>query len=280
MPPEFAVIMGEWLYNLRSTLDYVIWATAVYTTGQSPPPNEEKLQYPIYDSEQAWRRNRYRLDPLAEHHREMLRAMQPFASDLDANYLGWINRMARIDRHRRLVDGTAYLAVIDPVVQVPGGCDVSLEWGERVLVDEGADVARITISPWSPDMDIAVNPRVGIDPEIAQWSASPFWTGKRFTDRLTMIQIFVSAEIASYEYDCTGRSRKADLLTDDFKAEARARLPRRAIQHPRGRPVDWKPGGPGKPSGADRFAGECFPSGPARADVWVEKDDGSNYRSQ
>ena len=36
MPPHFAVIMGEWLYNLRSTLDYVIWATAVYATGQSP----------------------------------------------------------------------------------------------------------------------------------------------------------------------------------------------------------------------------------------------------
>lgn len=280
MPADFAVIMGEWLYNLRSTLDYVIWATAAHVTGQSPPPNEEKLQYPIYDNEQAWRSNLYRLQPLAEHHREMLRVMQPFASDLNANYLGWINRMARMDRHRRLVDGTAYLAVVDPVIQVPEGCDVSLEWGERVLADDRADVARITVSPWSPGTDVAVNPRVGIDPDVAQWSASSFWSGKRFTDRLTMIQIFVSAEIATYEYDCTGRSRKADLLTDGFKAEAHARLPHRAIQHPSRRPVEWKPAGPGTPSSAARFAGEDFPSGAARVDEGIEEDDESDNGSE
>lgn len=280
MPPDFAVIMGEWLYNLRSTLDYVIWATAAHVTGQSPPPNEEKLQYPIYDNEQVWRSNLHRLQPLAEHHREMLRVMQPFASDLDANYLGWINRMARMDRHRRLVDGTAYLAVVDPVIRVPEGCDVALEWGERVLADDRADVARITVSPWSPGMDVAVNPRVGIDPDVAQWSASPFWSGKRFTDRLTMIQIFVSAEIATYEYDCTGRSRKADLLTDAFKAEAHARLPHGAIQHPPRRPVEWKPAGPGTPSSAARFAGKDFPCGDARADEGIEGDYESDTGSQ
>jgi hypothetical protein len=44
----------------------------------------------------------------------------------------------------------------------------------------------------------------------------------------------VSAEIAAYEYDCTGSSRKADLLTDPYKSECDARrttakrFPRRA----------------------------------------------------
>lgn len=273
MPPGFAVIMGEWLYNLRSTLDYIIWATAVHTAGQSPPPNEARLQYPIYDSEQAWLSNLYRLESLAEHHREMLRSMQPFASDVDANYLGWINRLARLDRHRSLVDGTAYLAVIDPVVQVPGGCQVSLEWGERVLADGRADVARITVSPWTQDMDVTVNPRVGIDPEIAQWSQSPFWGTKRFTDRLTMIQIFVAAEIATYEYDCTGRSRKAYLLTNEFKDKPRARKQQHDISYPARRPVVWRAAGTGTPSTAARFAGEDFPTGPASIGDWVEEDD-------
>jgi hypothetical protein len=51
-----------------------------------PRPARGALQYPIYDTEQAWTNNLYRLKPLADHHREMLREMQPFASDND---LAW-----------------------------------------------------------------------------------------------------------------------------------------------------------------------------------------------
>jgi hypothetical protein len=29
-PAEFAGLFGEWLYNLRASLDYIIWAAAVY----------------------------------------------------------------------------------------------------------------------------------------------------------------------------------------------------------------------------------------------------------
>lgn len=263
MPPLFAVIMGEWLYNLRSTLDYLVWATAAHVTGQCPPPNEEKLQYPVYDNEQAWRSNLYRLESLAERHREMLRTMQPFASDVDANYLGWINRLARVDRHRRLVDGTAYLAVIEPVLQVPEGSTVSFEWGERVLKDGCANVARITVSPWNPGLNVAVNPRIGIDPEIAQWSGSSFWRGQRFAERLAVIQTFVAGEIAAYEFDCTGDSRKATLLTEGFKAEARTHRPPGSISRPPRPPVVWTPAGLGRPSSAARFVGGDFPNGPA-----------------
>jgi hypothetical protein len=74
-----------------------------------PPPNDGVLQYPIYDTDKAWTSNLFRLKPLADHHREMLHEMQPFASNSDASYLGWINRLARIDRHRRLSIMTSYL---------------------------------------------------------------------------------------------------------------------------------------------------------------------------
>lgn len=120
IPPELAVITGEWIYNLRCALDYIVWATACYQSGAIPPPNEGTLQYPIYESADAWTRNLYRLKPLAEHHRAMLEQMQPFNSDPDANYLGWINRLARIDRHRRLSIVTSYLAELNPGPGSPG----------------------------------------------------------------------------------------------------------------------------------------------------------------
>jgi hypothetical protein len=68
-PHEFAVATGEWINHLRSALDYTIWAAAAHTSGRVPPPNEGQIQYPIYESREAWERNLYRLSALADHHR-------------------------------------------------------------------------------------------------------------------------------------------------------------------------------------------------------------------
>jgi hypothetical protein len=259
-PAELAVATGEWLYNVRSALDYLVWATAAHETGVVPPPDEATLQYPIYDSEETWTRNLYRLRHLGDHHREMLKIMQPFNSNLDANYLGWINRLARIDRHRHLNHMTAYLAEVDPVVAVPEGCKTSVQWGERVLRHGKADVARIVVTPWHEDMDVQVNPRIGIDPEIEAWSGSEFWRRIRYSERLLMLEIFVAAEISAYEYDCTGTSRKADLLTANYRAECDARqtAARRAPKR-QSKPVVWGPPLDGKNSTQARFDGVDFP---------------------
>jgi hypothetical protein len=258
VPSEFAIRLGEWLYNLRSCLDYTISATAAYTTGTVPAPDEETLQYPIYETKAAWVRNIYRLRHLADHHRHMLWTMQPFNSDSDANYLRVLNDLARIDRHRRLVDGTAYLAQFEPVAQVPAGSSVTFQWGRRVLSGGVADAARVTVQPWSSDMTVSINPRVGIDPEIGEWAKSPFWRRVRFGERLSMIQLFVAAEVAAYEYDCTGQTRKSKLLAESYKAECDSRErngpPRSNTEH-----RQWSPPVAGRPSTRERFWGHDFP---------------------
>ncbi len=223
LPQQFAVATGEWINHLRSALDYTIWATAAHSSGRVPPPKQGQLQYPIYEARDAWERNLYRLAALADHHRVMLLTMQPFNSDSDANYLGWINRIARSDRHRHLSRMAGYLAELQPALMAPEGCAATLQWGERTIYDGYADAARVVVTPWSPDMDIMINPRMGIDPEIEEWSRSPFWSKIRFPDRLKTLQIFVAAEIAVYEYDSTGASRKHEVLTADYKAECVAR---------------------------------------------------------
>jgi hypothetical protein len=219
VPPDFAGLFGEWLYNLRASLDYIIWASAAYASGTVPPPNEGVLQYPIYDDEAAWNRNFYRLKGLPEHQQQRLRMMQPFASNLDANYLGWINRLARIDRHRTLVDGACRLVELRPVLGTDPGRMGDLQWGTKVVRGPVTDIARLTITPWEDGARVLFNPRSGIDPEIDQWSVSPFWGLRRFGDRVRMMQIFVAAEIAIYEYDCKGTSHREDLLTDSFRQE-------------------------------------------------------------
>jgi hypothetical protein len=263
MPAAFALEFGEWLYNARACLDYIIWATSVFVTGQIPPPDEGTLQYPIYESVDAWTRNEYRLKHLAPHHRHMLLQMQPFKSNPDANYLGMVNRLARIDRHRRLTISTAYLADMEPVIEVPVESRTSLQWGQRVLVDGEAQVARIVVVPWVDGTEVRINPRIGIDPEVAEWAESAFWSKVRFSERLWMIQIFLAAEIAVYEYDCTGSSRKADALSSSYREECDQRGPLGPIR--RSVPVDvsWGPATDGRTSSEARFRGKDFPTGVA-----------------
>ena len=152
--------------------------------GTIPPPKEHVLQYPIYDSEDAWTKNLYRLNGLADHHRQMLHQMQPCNSDVDANYLGWVNRLERDDRHRRPNAMTSYIADLRPVVGLPPGTRATIQFGERIIDGGSADCVRLTVRDWTPDMVVKLNPRFGIDPDVLNWSPSPFWRRWNFTERL------------------------------------------------------------------------------------------------
>lgn len=263
LPERMSVIFGEWLFNLRSALDSLIWATAVHMSRSDPPPKESALQYPIYDTEEQWTRNLYRLKPLADHQRDMLYAMQPFNTEIpDANFLGWINRLARIDRHRRMTIATARVAELNPVVEASRNDPPALEWGELQFQDGYCDLIRLTVQHGDGPIP-KVNPRAGIDPEIAEWGDSPWWSRKRFSDRLHVMELFVRAEVAVYEYDCTGRTREFNPTTEEFRQESdrrRASSTRAPIARPSRSDVTWSKATGRKASTVSKFLGEDFPS--------------------
>ncbi|WP_146069091.1 hypothetical protein [Cryobacterium sp. M23] len=263
IPPALSLLFGEWLYNLRSALDYVVWAAAVHTSRKYPPPGESALQYPIYDDESSWKRNLYRLAPLAEHHREMLLTMQPFNSDPDGNYLGWLNRLARIDRHRTLAVSTARVAEAEPVVGVPRDAEPRFRWGERSLRNGVCRLGRLTFDRDVEPEELHFNPRVGIDPEIDEWSKSPFWSRIRFSERLRMIELFVAVEITIYEFDTTGDSEDLERLTETFRNEVLTRRasqvdsPIERLDNPE---LQWSDLVFGRESNRGRLLGHDFPS--------------------
>lgn len=263
LPERMSVVFGEWLFNLRSALDSLTWATAVHMSRSDPPPKESALQYPIYDTEEQWKRNLYRLKPLADHQRDMLYMMQPFnTEDPDANFLGWINRLARIDRHRRMTIATARVAELEPVVECLKSDPPTLEWGERQFQDGYCDLIRLTFQN-SGGHTPKANPRAGIDPEIAEWGDSPWWSRKRFSERLHIMELFVRAEVAIYEYDCTGGTRDFNPTTEAFRAESDRRRALSActpITRPSRPEVAWAKATGRKSSTVSKFLGEDFPS--------------------
>mgnify|MGYP001584367912 CR=1 FL=1 len=266
IPPQFALEFGEWLYNARACLDYIIWATAAYVTGQMPPPKEHVLQYPVYDTDNAWTKNLPRLRSLAPRHQERLLQMQPFNARTGSNYLKVLNHLARVDRHRRLTISAAHLAEIQPAISLSMNANPTIQWGQRLVVDGHAEVARIVVSPWDPAIEVSVNPRIGIDPDVAEWPELNFWRKFRFGDRLRMIELFLAAEIATYEFDCTGSSRSSDLLTDQYVAECEERGALDPIIMDAAPEVDWGPITEATPSTQARFQGDDLPTGAASPD--------------
>jgi hypothetical protein len=116
------------------------------------------------------------------------------------------------------------------------------------------------VEPWTPAMEIMVNPRMGIDPEIEAWSRSPFWRKIRFPDRLKWLHVFVAAEIAAYEYDATGASRKHEVLTSDYKAECHTRNnPRRPPPRRERKAVEWSDPVSARRATTRELSGEDFP---------------------
>lgn len=101
-PLVLSLFLGEFLYELRAALDNALYAAAIIDSGKNPPPKAESLEWPICQTEKAWKNHRNgRLSALSQELQEDLYSIQPFKAESPAwNCLAILNDMARIDRHR------------------------------------------------------------------------------------------------------------------------------------------------------------------------------------
>ncbi len=53
-PPEFGVLVGDAVHNLRSALDHIVFGLAVAGGGKYPPEGKHRLQYPIELKQRAF----------------------------------------------------------------------------------------------------------------------------------------------------------------------------------------------------------------------------------
>lgn len=104
IPLIIALEFGEYLYNLRAALDHLAYTLAVFDSKQDPPPREDAIQFPIYDTKDGFQRNEYRIEALSEKHREWIESVQPYMGENGPVHylLHWLNDLARKDRHRQL----------------------------------------------------------------------------------------------------------------------------------------------------------------------------------
>jgi hypothetical protein len=97
IPPHFGLVTGDVLHNLRSALDHLAWQLVAH--GAEPHPrNLRQIQFPIYDSVEAYRDNLdKRLPGVGVVQRTFIESRQPYARE--SGWLGLLGNFSNEDKH-------------------------------------------------------------------------------------------------------------------------------------------------------------------------------------
>jgi hypothetical protein len=162
IPDEIALIFGDLLYCLRSSLDQLVWCLAKIN---ATPGYPELTQFPILEQQDIPRFNRQTSGVPADAVK-IIESLQPYNAPtpgaIRENLLWRLNKLCNIDKHTRIpVHGTTGLITWDTFVR----------YGERPILTEFDDHAEMKI-PLSLKGEVALNPRT---PEFKVLFGDLYW---------------------------------------------------------------------------------------------------------
>jgi hypothetical protein len=208
IPEELSVVLGELLYQLRAALDSCIYELAIIDSGQDPPTDAEKLEFPIRnDSRTGFDSVAWKLGPLTDEHRGWIETIQPYRMQAQfhwkLSYMFWsldfINDWARKDRHRGLHVVASWAANKSPLLNLPSGVYLrAMLPTPDGLLEEESEVARFFLDGWKPGMDCQANPNLTIDVAL-QEAPPPRSDDDTLNERVRLMISTVSVIIESLE---------------------------------------------------------------------------------
>jgi hypothetical protein len=202
-PVSLSMIFSDWLAAIRTALDNGFYAWVASATRQNPPPQAERLQYPICSSPTEFKNQRSRLSSVPDEVIEKLEMAQPYQSPFGptSNLFYWVHELARIDRHRSAHIGVGRVATHRVKIGVPSGVKASFDNSVRPYqaIDDRIVLCRFTTSAPVHRSEITGDFRgVGIDPEIRAW-ADFNMDGSRpsLRDRMVYTEILTRRDLES-----------------------------------------------------------------------------------
>lgn len=104
--PDWPLSTGEIMFNLRASLDYLVYELHQRRfRGDIPPEVESKTQFPIFEREGEFRERGIKW--LSQRDQRALRNLQPYVARHDQwravrYWLGRLNALHNVDKHRQL----------------------------------------------------------------------------------------------------------------------------------------------------------------------------------
>lgn len=212
LPEETSLLLGEALYQLRSALDACIYQASVYASGKNPPPDENKLEFPIcMDRKEFPALVKRRLFALPQNIQDEIERMQPYNTpalqpeDLIRNVnrtLGILNDLARKDRHRKLHVVGSWVTDVQPQFDLPSGVKLTmLRRNMGGFLNGSSEVATFKLVGFRRGMrPVQVNPFLTTTPALDEPPApcceSDNW-GQRFAQLPETVE-FVIRDLENY----------------------------------------------------------------------------------
>jgi hypothetical protein len=158
--PEWGLLLGDMLHNLRSALDHLVWQL-VLLSGEKP---RRQNQFPIIRTKaEYWEATRNRSESardrmlvgVSEDHRTFIDLVQPFNArdEPEGTSLAILSWLSNADKHRVVHAGFVLTEEPSPELfdvttlhptDAPVHVDVSMRWGE---LKDGAEIMRFRPNP-------------------------------------------------------------------------------------------------------------------------------------
>ncbi len=171
--PSLSLDLGEMLYQLRAGLDGSIYEAAVLESGKNPPPNENRVEFPICESAAKFQKVAGDM-PLPNKLRRFVEAVQPYNAPTTLTpeqkifsfnrNLYILHDWARKDRHRCLHVIGSWASNAQPKVRLPEGVKLlEMSVTGSGFLEYESEIATFRLEGYIPGMTVQANPDLMID---------------------------------------------------------------------------------------------------------------------
>jgi hypothetical protein len=204
--PAFSLDLGEMLYQLRAALDGTIYEAAIIESGQNPPPNESRVEFPLCQSSAQFEKTADGM-PLPKKLRDFVEKIQPYdipkglaPNEMIFNFnrnLGILHDWARKDRHRYLHIVGSWASNASPKLRIPSGVEIAeLNVTGAGFLENESEIATFRLKGYVPGMPVQANPDLMIDIAVNEGPppcADNDTTGNRLRAMLVTIRTVVGS---------------------------------------------------------------------------------------
>lgn len=173
-PMLWAVLIGDCIHNLRSSLDHLAYQLALAEAGPLPPDVERSSEFPIFDDPDDFKRVRskgalkgepnpgsgfHKIRGMHSDAQDLIEGLQPYHGG-DRKRLWMLQQLSIMDKHRvtLLADLGAAGWGFNPIPASPGErMSFQVNYIQGVVPDaleHGAIVARVSIDPIPPSTEV------------------------------------------------------------------------------------------------------------------------------
>lgn len=152
-----SLVFGDAIQCLRTALDHLVYAIAEHESQQSPPPNPDRLMFPIANPPRT-AANMARVDSLSDDAQRAIEREQPTEGTRDTHALWWLDQLNRVDKHRVLRLHQMLMTKITTPIRNVEGTDLHARIHRKQPVTVGMPVVTFYTSAPTPNFEIDWEP--------------------------------------------------------------------------------------------------------------------------